>query len=135
MSCSNNLKQLGLSLHGYHDVNNSFPTYYSTGLTTTNPQRYMENWTFQLLPYIEQDNIAKQTFANITEYRAKVRSQVVKTCICPSSSYPAASTNYNPQVALVNYLGVVGRHRSDWRPPPSPTPTTTRVGILESLLS
>jgi len=120
MSCSNNLKQLGLSLHNYHDATNTFPTYYST---TAFPQRYTESWTFQLLPYIEQNNIANQRFATLTEYRALVRSQVVKTFICPSSLYPAASSdNYNPQVALVNYLGIVGRHRSDWRAPTSPNP-------------
>ena len=123
MSCSNNLKQLGLSLHSYHDSNNMFPSYYST---TAFPKRYTESWTFQLLPYIEQSNISNQPFATLTEYRAKVRSQVVKTFICPSTSYPSASANYNPQVALVNYLGIVGRHRSDWRAPiagpQAPTP-------------
>jgi prepilin-type N-terminal cleavage/methylation domain-containing protein/prepilin-type processing-associated H-X9-DG protein len=119
MSCSNNLKQLGLALHSYHDSNNTFPSYYST---TAFPKRYTESWTFQLLPYIEQNNIANQTFATLTEYRAKVRSQVVKTFLCPSSIYPSASANYNPQVALVNYLGIVGRHRSDWRAPTSPNP-------------
>lgn len=119
MSCSNNLKQLGIASHSYHDVNNTFPTYYST---TAFPKRYTESWTFQLLPYIEQDNVAKQPFTTLAEYRAMVRSQVTKTFICPSSALPPASSNYNPQVALVNYLGITGRHRSDWRPPTSPNP-------------
>jgi len=46
MHCSNNLKQLGLSLHNYHTAHSSLPMGHV-------PQRY---WTFRvaLLPYLEQ---------------------------------------------------------------------------------
>jgi hypothetical protein len=51
MECTNNLKQIGLGAHGYHDVHRYFPT----GIKTTN---YIGALAY-LLPYIEQDNVFK----------------------------------------------------------------------------
>src|SRR5437867_7331380 len=65
MKCSNNLKQLGLALHGYHDVYNRYPGYKPPGLASTDPRRYTENWSYQLLPYIEQDNLFKLPFTTV----------------------------------------------------------------------
>jgi prepilin-type N-terminal cleavage/methylation domain-containing protein len=49
MSCGNNLKQIGLALHGFHDTHGALP-----------PSR-IENdyatWAVLILPHIEQDNI------------------------------------------------------------------------------
>jgi len=63
MKCSNNLKQLGLAAHNYHDVNNQFPMNYK--------QIGVNSWeavsaNYFLLPYIEQDNLYKQGEANVT---------------------------------------------------------------------
>jgi len=57
--CKNNLKQLGLALHNYHDVYNKFPS----GKGGTSPQFY--NWDRlsgfpALLPYFEQANLYNQ---------------------------------------------------------------------------
>src|SRR5688500_11955434 len=46
--CINNLKQLGLALHGYHDATKRFPT----ANTPTNASAFT-----MILPYIEQSNI------------------------------------------------------------------------------
>ncbi len=58
--CSNNLKQLGIGLHGYHDVMGSFP--FGRGGTSTGP---LNNSTrvsgfIPMLPYIEQTAIYDQ---------------------------------------------------------------------------
>jgi prepilin-type N-terminal cleavage/methylation domain-containing protein/prepilin-type processing-associated H-X9-DG protein len=51
MRCSNNLKQIGLGMHNFHDVYGRLPNAYvgATGLS----------WHVYLLPYIEQDNLFK----------------------------------------------------------------------------
>ena len=115
--CKNNLKQLGLALHGYHDVNNRYPGYYPPGLPSTDPRRYTENWSFQLLPYIEQDNVFKQPFTTRAEYDQMVRPRVIPTYLCPSVPLPPLSPS-GGGTSLTNYLGVTGRQRSDWRAPP-----------------
>jgi prepilin-type N-terminal cleavage/methylation domain-containing protein/prepilin-type processing-associated H-X9-DG protein len=54
MQCQNNLKQLGLALHGYHDVNQTFPPgMVLSGFDVTDAEA--TGFTF-LLPHIEQDN-------------------------------------------------------------------------------
>jgi prepilin-type N-terminal cleavage/methylation domain-containing protein/prepilin-type processing-associated H-X9-DG protein len=114
--CSNNLKQLGLALHSFHDANNRFPLYPAG--TSSETRRYTANWTFALLPYIEQGNVADQPFGtNITQFRSMVRPQVIPTYLCPSSTYP--STRPTGPIALTNYLAVTGRQRNDWRPAPA----------------
>jgi prepilin-type N-terminal cleavage/methylation domain-containing protein len=59
MSCQNNLKQLGLALHNYHDVFSAFPK----GLAWNSNNDYYSfprsNWVYHLFPFIEQDNVFK----------------------------------------------------------------------------
>src|SRR6478672_665657 len=55
--CQNNLKQLGLALHNYHDSIGKFPYLRSGG------GQNRHSWAFLLLPYIEQNNIY-QVFKN-----------------------------------------------------------------------
>jgi prepilin-type N-terminal cleavage/methylation domain-containing protein/prepilin-type processing-associated H-X9-DG protein len=48
--CSNNLKQLGIAMHAYHDVNNGLPP--GDAVTGNNG-----TWAHYILPLIEQDNV------------------------------------------------------------------------------
>src|ERR1700719_3125807 len=52
-TCSNNLKQIGLGFHSYHDTFNAFP-----------PGRIDANggatWCVLILPFIEQDNLYRE---------------------------------------------------------------------------
>src|SRR6476620_6343614 len=60
MKCSNNLKQWGLAMHGYHDVNNQFPF----GSTNDAHPNKRKTWVLFLWPYVEQDNLFKQSVPN-----------------------------------------------------------------------
>jgi len=73
--CQNNLKQLGLALHGYHDSRQQFPYEYVNAPWQTN------NWVVAILPYIEQGN---QYTAMVTNGGGQGIAQSVKNFICPS---------------------------------------------------
>src|SRR5207249_4657247 len=57
IQCANNLKQMGLALHNYADVNKSFPN----GVVSSGDQ-WLPDWSWMalLMPYYEQDNLYKQ---------------------------------------------------------------------------
>jgi prepilin-type N-terminal cleavage/methylation domain-containing protein/prepilin-type processing-associated H-X9-DG protein len=54
MKCQNNLKQLALACHAYHDVNGAFPRGDTGGWGNDKG-----SWIFFTLPYLEQDNLYK----------------------------------------------------------------------------
>src|SRR6266481_237385 len=58
IQCGNNLKQLGLALHNYHDTQRSFPPGCSY-LNGKSPQPHM-SWLARVLPYVEQDALWRE---------------------------------------------------------------------------
>ncbi|HEY8503322.1 MAG TPA: DUF1559 domain-containing protein [Gemmataceae bacterium] len=56
MSCTNNLKQIGLALHNFHDAHKRFPV--------ANTPAFGSAFT-QILPYLEQENIEKNYDYNV----------------------------------------------------------------------
>jgi prepilin-type N-terminal cleavage/methylation domain-containing protein/prepilin-type processing-associated H-X9-DG protein len=118
MSCSNNLKQIGLALHNYHDTNARFPAGgYTPGACCST--RSGSNWAIDLLPYVEQDALFKQYLqwpvANEDSRNAFVRTQFVKTYSCPSdvdtnrTDLPASGPGSGLQYARGSYRAVSGK--------------------------
>ncbi len=133
MQCSNNLKQLGLALHNYHDANGGFPP---ARLTVSSAVAH--SWTPYVLPFFEQGNLYKLYNFNVnwTANDATVNSAQLKMFTCPSApanrkgankrgilDYPAISTinrTANPSVPAPpllrippsdsTYLGVLGHN-------------------------
>src|SRR5207249_4755836 len=93
IKCANNLKQLGLAAHHYHDVNQHLPP----GIGYYPPARgEFGTYFFHLLPYLEQDNLYRSALGSVpfpppdgptTVFypgNNKVYSQPVKVFLCPS---------------------------------------------------
>ena len=59
LKCSNNLKQIGLAIHNYHDTNDGMPPAwrYEPPAPPTRPTAIAESWGFHILPFLEQDNL------------------------------------------------------------------------------
>jgi prepilin-type N-terminal cleavage/methylation domain-containing protein len=98
IQCSNNLHQIALALHSYHDNNRTFPAavLMPTGSGFSDEKNTGPNWAVLILPYIEQDNLYKQAQPSIQNCIAGVddkgwrviASTPIKTYQCPSDRSP-----------------------------------------------
>src|SRR5277367_2118436 len=73
----NNLKQIGIAMHNYHDTNNAFPP--------GNDKNNLSAFVY-LLPYIEQENVAKlidKSKPVSDKANDKARAVVVKLFVSP----------------------------------------------------
>ena len=91
--CQNNMKQLMLALHGYHDANSKFPPSAAKLMIQddTSSNAAAAHWSYFLLPYIEQTALYQsipQTFPpNFSNAALQTALQTgVSTYRCPSST-------------------------------------------------
>jgi prepilin-type N-terminal cleavage/methylation domain-containing protein/prepilin-type processing-associated H-X9-DG protein len=88
-ACINNLRQIGLAIHMYHDVNGAFPP----GGISPGPCCSVESytsWTIQILPFIEQKDLYNQYDQNETNESVAnkaVRETFIGVYSCPSDIY------------------------------------------------
>jgi len=89
--CLNNLKQIGLACHSYHDTQQSLPPGYlaempyTDGQTDTTPGW---GWGAFLLPYLEQDNLYRLLNFGQPVQNSPAIQTVVKVFLCPSDVPP-----------------------------------------------
>ncbi len=128
-SCSNNLKQIGLALHNYHDTYKTFPPdaiwFGTQGSTLNSPRHY--TWIALLLPYVEQTPLHDAIDFKLPGYNqqipglgagattAALQSVVLDSFICPSDpTYTGVDQTHN--FGYTSYAGNAGwdRHRRSW---------------------
>jgi prepilin-type N-terminal cleavage/methylation domain-containing protein len=89
MSCSNNLKQLGLALHNYHDIHNSFPAEGWSEHNQKKTTRTRRPGVFcRLLPFFEQTAIYDQVHwhTDVEEDNWPLGYVRMNGLLCPSST-------------------------------------------------
>jgi prepilin-type N-terminal cleavage/methylation domain-containing protein len=128
--CKNNLKQLGLALHNYHDTFSNFPPGCIRGGASggwgfqTNVETSC--WTYLALPYIEQATIYNQLNFSTTNWypgtvfttpNCEFAQKVIPSFVCPSDPNGGAKNfgswacvggvqNANGDFATINYAAM-----------------------------
>ena len=112
--CFNNLKQIGLAIHNYHDRNDAFPPGYASRVAPDGSDLGPGwGWAAFLLDDLEQGNLQRQIDFNAdiaAPAHATARVQVLSIFVCPSDRRVGTfATAANPvSVAHANYVGVFG---------------------------
>ena len=118
--CRNNLKQIGLALHNYHDVYNTFPPGYTDRdpVTPTDPDTAPGfAWSFAILPQIESANTFNRVNTEGSSHDAAniavVQDVILNAFLCPSDPAPSdvfevtdGTNTY--QLPRSNYPGILG---------------------------
>ncbi len=118
--CKNNLKQVGLALHNYHDTHNVFPPYKTWnngtdcpggGNSWTNQGGY--SWRVMILPFVDQapayqkidfiNHHSQSACPGSTNSWGTFNNNVIPVYICPSDETPASVGGSTG----ANYAGVV----------------------------
>jgi len=128
-SCQNNLKQVALAMHNYHDAHQCFPISVGHNLLANNTWQGTFSDKFYLLPYLERANEYNQSNVSLPPYdslgffdNSNILGQSARIPVfnCPSNHGRVAGgsanftyainmgvMNYNPTATLNNNLGAV----------------------------
>jgi prepilin-type N-terminal cleavage/methylation domain-containing protein/prepilin-type processing-associated H-X9-DG protein len=121
--CQNNLHQIGVALHNYHDAYRSFPIGCIEKRTRRKPAARQLAWSASLLPYLEQTALWEQTdfdAAYDSVENAAAAATIVPVFLCPSTarlargregslvSNPGPAGGADRLRAAIDYGGIYG---------------------------
>ncbi|MDA0833499.1 MAG: DUF1559 domain-containing protein [Planctomycetota bacterium] len=123
LQCTNQLKQIGLALHNYHDQFRCFPM----GLQYERTLQSAYGWSVPLLPFLEQRAVYDTIDRNQTlgdPVNASARERTLALFLCPSDIITPTFTLYEEDEATLvttplvdlptaNYVGVFGTLEPD----------------------
>jgi prepilin-type N-terminal cleavage/methylation domain-containing protein/prepilin-type processing-associated H-X9-DG protein len=149
VQCQNNLKQIGLALHGYHDLNQVFPTAFEflpapdPSVPYSGAALYGPSAFTLILPYLEQENVLLQidtTRGALSPVNMppenSAYSTPIKTYLCPSTpGQPTA--DYSAELAQsFNNFGITVTYppglifgRTDYAPDAGMSADIPGIGI------
>ena len=113
IKCANNMKQIGLAMHGYMDANNGLPpngnyAYTGSAVVATNAWSAMA----RVLPYIEQENLFRGiNFTLGYNVQTGISSKRVGTYICPAEVNDkgvGTDPTYGNKHWVINYVANEG---------------------------
>ncbi|MCR9200288.1 MAG: DUF1559 domain-containing protein [Planctomycetaceae bacterium] len=125
--CKNNLKQLGLALHNYHDVHRCFPSGWiavDAGVQSAHDGLNGAGWGTMILPYIEQNNLFELFNPSLAIHdpaNVAYLENVLPAFQCPSdpkTDFWNIEEEGSPGTVLArlptaNYIGVFGTEELD----------------------
>jgi prepilin-type N-terminal cleavage/methylation domain-containing protein len=127
--CQNNLKQLALALHNYHDMAKTFPPAIQVDwdVIPASSDRLRRNWVILVLPFLEEQNVFDQF--DFTQYinadaNMPARSNKLQVMLCPTDSRNATpyagmpGTGEGGNWARGNYAANGGNSLLSWYWPP-----------------
>lgn len=142
--CKNNLKQIGLALHNYHDVHGRFPSGWiavdsGTNLPSAHEGTSGVGWATMILPFIDQANVYNQFNASLPltdPANATFLSAQMTIYKCPSDPQPLTfdlgeegnPTNILAKMPIANYIGSFGPEELDGCEEPAGTPPVLADG-------
>lgn len=116
MSCQNNMKQIGIALHNYHDTFLSFPPQAIWGVGRAPHTRpYHHTWLVMILPFIEQQglydaiNKSLPIWGQVLPSGEPITSQQISALRCPSDAGTRGIDDTH-RIAITNYAGSEGYH-------------------------
>ncbi|MHB8973048.1 MAG: DUF1559 family PulG-like putative transporter [Pirellulaceae bacterium] len=136
MQCGNNLKQIALALHNYHDAHQTFPMAYFVYVNPATGNINMGTWSIATLPFLEQQPLydqynfkvpAANEFGPAGQANVALIQTPLTAYVCPSAPGDIASRIYDGMLPANAGGAVPGLPALTWRAAPSDYCVSTGV--------